>query len=92
MPLGEAMLGDVLVYKRGRGGHVALYVGEDDTHYHLLGGNQSDSVNIVRKTRSPNGPNGLLAVRRAPWRQMQPPNVRKVILSPTGAPVSTSEA
>lgn len=29
-------------------GHVGFYVGQDDTHYHLLGGNQSNAVNIQR--------------------------------------------
>jgi uncharacterized protein (TIGR02594 family) len=29
-------------------GHVAFYAGEDDKAYHVLGGNQSDSVSIAR--------------------------------------------
>jgi cell wall-associated NlpC family hydrolase len=36
------MLGDVLVFRRGGGGHVALYVGEDEEAFHVLGGNQAD--------------------------------------------------
>ena len=86
-----AMLGDVLVWRRGRGGHVGLYVGEDETHYHVLGGNQSDSVCIVRKSKSAAGPNGLHAIRRAPWRIAQPANVRRVFLTPAGVPTSTKE-
>jgi uncharacterized protein (TIGR02594 family) len=82
-----AMLGDVLVFPRGKGGHVAIYVGEDDTHYHILGGNQSDQVSIVRKAKKP-----IIAIRRAPWRVAQPENVRRVFLSAKGAPVSGSEA
>jgi len=81
-----AMLGDVLVFPRGQGGHVALYVGEDETHYHILGGNQSDMVNIVRKAKTP-----LLAIRRAPWKIAQPANVRVVKLSAKGAPTSVKE-
>lgn len=81
-----ASLGDVLVFPRGEGGHVALYVGEDATHYHCLGGNQSDQVSIVRKPKSP-----ILAIRRAPWRIAQPANVRKVKLSASGAAVSVKE-
>jgi len=48
-----AATGDVLVFVRPTGGHVGLYVGEDSESYHVLGGNQSDSVNITRikKTR-----------------------------------------
>lgn len=81
-----AMLGDVLVFPRGKGGHVALYVGEDDTHYHILGANQGDAVSIVRKPKRP-----ILAIRRAAWRYGQPGNVRVVKLAATGAPVSTKE-
>ena len=81
-----AMLGDVLVFPRGAGGHVALYVGEDATHYHILGGNQSDAVNIVRKAKEP-----LLAIRRAPWKIAQPANVRVIHLSAKGAPTSIKE-
>ncbi len=86
-PQKVAMLGDTLVFPRGQGGHVALYVGEDETHYHILGGNQSDTVNIVRKAKTP-----ILAIRRAPWKIAQPDNVRQIFLKPGGAPVSTKEA
>lgn len=33
-------------------GHVGFLVGEDATTYHILGGNQSDSVNITRVSKS----------------------------------------
>jgi uncharacterized protein (TIGR02594 family) len=81
-----AMLGDVLVFPRGDGGHVAMYVGEDDSHYHILGGNQGDQVSIARKPKTP-----ILAIRRAPWRMSQPANVRIVRLKAAGAPLSTKE-
>jgi uncharacterized protein (TIGR02594 family) len=81
------MLGDVLVFPRGQGGHVAIYVGEDSTHFHILGGNQGNEVSIVRKEKEP-----LIACRRATWRSAQPANVRPVILSAAGTPVSGSEA
>lgn len=81
-----AKLSDVLVFPRGKGGHVAIYVGEDKTHYHILGGNQSDGVRIVRKPKTP-----ILAIRRAPWKVAQPDNVRKIILSAKGA-TSTKES
>lgn len=87
VPVERAMLGDVLVFKRGSGGHVALYVGEDNTHFHILGGNQSDTVNIVRKAKSE-----ILAVRSAKWKIAQPANVRKVFLSASGTPVSVKES
>lgn len=81
-----AMLGDVLVFPRGQGGHVTMYIGEDDTHYHCYGGNQGDAVDVVRKAKSP-----ILAIRRAPWKSAQPTNVRVVHLSSVGAPVSSKE-
>jgi uncharacterized protein (TIGR02594 family) len=40
--------GCVLVFERGSGGHVGFAMGEDNTDFYVLGGNQSDSVNIVR--------------------------------------------
>jgi len=83
---GREMLGDVLVFARGTGGHVALYVGEDKTHFHILGGNQDDSVSIKRRAKDQ-----LIATRRCPWRVNQPSNVRKVTLAAVGA-VSKSEA
>lgn len=73
-----AKLGDVLVFKRNGGGHVALCVGEDNDCYHCLGGNQSDMVNIVRKPK-----NRVYAIRR-PLYINQPANVRKVALSDSG--------
>ncbi|MFZ2996297.1 TIGR02594 family protein, partial [Sphingobium sp.] len=36
--------GAILVFDREGGGHVAFYVGEDASHYHVLGGNQGDCV------------------------------------------------
>lgn len=84
---GGARLGDVLVFARGSGGHVAIYVGEDSSSYHILGGNQSDKVSIVRKAKTP-----ILAIRQAPWRIKEPPNVRKIMLSSSGTPQAGSEA
>lgn len=73
-----AKLGDVLVFTRKGGGHVGVYLGEDDECYHVGGGNQSDMVNIVRKEKS-----RIYAIRR-PLYKVQPDNVRKIILSPDG--------
>jgi uncharacterized protein (TIGR02594 family) len=81
----EAMLGDVVVFERTTGGHVGIYVGEDATAYHILGGNQSDSVNIVRIAK-----NRKIAIRRTTWQIAQPANVRKIYLSSGGA-LSTNE-
>lgn len=82
----EPMLGDILTFKRDGGGHVGIYVGEDDTYYHVLGGNQSNSVSVSRiaKTR-------LFKARRTKWKVAQPTNVRKVFLEAKGT-ITTNEA
>lgn len=82
----EAMLGDVLVFTRNGGGHVGIYVGEDDSHYHVLGGNQGDAVSIVRIAKY-----RCAGIRRCPWKMAQPKNVRKIFLTPTGT-VSKNES
>lgn len=41
-------VGAVLVFNRDGGGHVGFYVAEDDTAFHVLGGNQGDAVSIAR--------------------------------------------
>ena len=48
----RAMFGDLLIFTRQGGGHVGYYAGEDLMHYHVLGGNQSDSVCIVKILKS----------------------------------------
>lgn len=83
------MLGDVLTFiritdKGTKAGHVALYIGEDTDHYHILGGNQSDKVCITRiaKTR--------LYTARRPNYNSQPKNVRVIKLANDGV-ISTNE-
>lgn len=87
VPVKTPMLGDVLVYERGSGGHVGIYVGEDADEYFTLGGNQSNTVNISRMAKS-----RLLGARRPKWRIAQPANVRRITLTGSGTPVSTNEA
>lgn len=53
-------LGDILRFQRSGGGHVGIYVAEDKLCYHVLGGNQSDMVNISRIEKA-----RCVAVRRA---------------------------
>jgi len=86
-----AMLGDVLTFIRktttgARAGHVALYVGEDEAAYHVLGGNQSDCVCITRIAKS-----RLYAIRRSNFKIAQPKNVRQIMLS-VGGKLSENEA
>lgn len=85
-PTDAPSLGDVLVFSRNGGGHVALYVGEDNTAYHCLGGNQSDSVSITRILKG-----RCVGVRRPDYIN-QPESVKPIILTAAGSPISTNEA
>lgn len=81
----EPELGAVLVFTRGAGGHVGLYVGEDDACFHVLGGNQGNRVCVSRISKD-----RLLACR-AEYKIGKPANVRKIQLMSTGE-VSVNEA
>ncbi len=76
--------GAILVFQRPGGGHVGFYVGEDATSYHVLGGNQSDAVTIMRIAKdrcvAARWPTGV-AVIGGPVR-----------LAANGAPLSRNEA
>lgn len=77
--------GAVLVFEREGGGHVGFYVGEDSTHYHVLGGNQGDAVNVMRLAKS------RCIARR--WPRGVPVLGRPVrMTAAAGIPVSTNEA
>lgn len=80
------MLGDILRFERAGGGHVGIYVGEDDPKlnlkdpcYYVLGANQGDAVKIspIEKSR-------LVAARRCPWKLKQPENVRRIFVGRNG--------
>ena len=62
--------GAVLIFERGSGGHVVLAVGQDDTHFYVLGGNQSDAVIIARIAQS-----RLLGAR---WPATYPPRLQRL--------------
>lgn len=82
----EPMLGDILIFKRDGGGHVGIYVGEDATCYHVLGGNQGNAMSITRIVKA-----RLYQARRTAWKVAQPANVRKIYLDAKGA-ISKNEA
>ncbi|MEO9514281.1 MAG: hypothetical protein ABJH45_15080 [Paracoccaceae bacterium] len=52
----KPQLGSLLVFWRTSPsswkGHVGFYWAEDETHYHCLGGNQTNAVNIKRMAKS----------------------------------------
>jgi uncharacterized protein (TIGR02594 family) len=74
-PGNVAMLGDVLVKARAGGGHVGIYVGENATHYAVLGGNQGDQVCIALF------PKWVFShIRRCAWKVAQPTNVRPILI------------
>lgn len=83
-----AQLGAVMVFWRTSPqswkGHVALYWAEDDTHYHVLGGNQSNAVNIKRMPKS--------RFLQAQWPSLLPPQNIRRIGSANGVLESVTEA
>lgn len=82
----QAGLGDILVFQRpGGGGHVGFYIAEDESAYHVLGGNQSDAVTIARIAKS-----RCIAVRRPYFKIMQPASVKAYHVK-TGGKLSTNE-
>ena len=85
----EPGLGAVLVFWRvsrdGWKGHVGLYAGEDKKgNFHVLGGNQSNSVSIARI-----GEDRLLGAR---WPSTAPYSGKRIELAATKSMFSTNEA
>lgn len=81
----QAGLGDTLVFSRKGGGHVGLYVSEDATHYHVLGGNQGDKVQISRISKD------RLADIRRPKEHAMLASVKPYIFEEGGAEETTNE-
>ncbi|MES2484833.1 MAG: TIGR02594 family protein [Bacteroidota bacterium] len=80
------MLGDILVFNRVGGGHVGIYIGEDDTAYHVAGGNQSNQFCVTRilKIR-------LTQARRPDYKIGVPAAVKRIYLEADGI-ISKNEA
>lgn len=76
--------GAILIFQRPGGGHVGFYVGEDATAYHVLGGNQSDMVNVMRIAKS-----RCVAAR---WPTGVAVAGKPVLLAASGTPLSRNEA
>ena len=66
----QPITGAVLIFERGAGGHVGFAVGQDETHFFVLGGNQSDAVTIARIAKS-----RLLGAR---WPATYPPRPQRL--------------
>lgn len=58
VPLDKPVLGAVVVLTRPGGGHVGFYLGQRDGKWLILGGNQSNRVNVA-----PYAPGRVLAIR-----------------------------
>ncbi len=85
-PVKKPMMGDILVFARGAGGHVGFYIAETDDYYVVLGGNQKDSVSIsyILKGR-------LLAARRRLYAE-EPEGIKYHLVSVDGNLISSNEA
>lgn len=82
--LKEPALGAIMTFTRAGGGHVGLYVGEDASHFHILGGNQNNSVSITRVEKK------RLSDIRWP-KSGEPERPGRVALSAAGVPVTKNE-
>lgn len=83
--LAEPALGAIMTFTRQGGGHVGIYVGEDASHFHILGGNQANSVSITRIDKK------RLSDIRWP-RTGEPERLGRVTLTASGVPVTRNEA
>lgn len=80
----EPQPGAILTFSRDGGGHVGFYVSEDADYFHVLGGNQSNKVNVTKVAKSRH--------KATRWPKTAPaPTGKRVIAAFTGA-VSTNEA
>lgn len=77
--------GAIMVFSRDGGGHVGFYVSEDSDAYHILGGNQSDSVNVTRVAK------GRLLGARWPTQYLSLMKPEKIVKKFDGK-LSTNEA
>ncbi len=66
----QPVIGAVLIFERGSGGHVGFALGQDETNFFLLGGNQSDAVTIARVAKY-----RLLGAR---WPSTFPPRLQRL--------------
>lgn len=79
-PVTTPKLGDVMTFTRTDGGHVGLYVAESNSRYYVLGGNQSDTVNITSIVKS------RFYQARNLYNIGQPSNCRQIFVDNYGKP------
>jgi uncharacterized protein (TIGR02594 family) len=76
----------VVTFQRQGGGHVGFLMGEDATHYYVFGGNQGDTVSIVRIEKK------RMKAIRWPSTALHLPRRPLPLLRADGTPVSRNEA
>ena len=86
----DARPGDIVIFKRGNSswqGHVAFFVKDRGTAIDVLGGNQSDAVNVKGYSAA-----SLLGIRRAPHvtKTAKIEHVAPVVLKPAARPVAAT--
>lgn len=83
--LATPALGAIIRVDRPGGGHVGTYLGEDDSHVHVLGGNTGNKVGPARIAKS--------LIRAIRWPSTYPlPTGGVVRLKPNGTPSNASLA
>ncbi len=80
----EPQPGAILTFSRDGGGHVGFYVSEDDTYFHVLGGNQSNKVNVTKVAKSRH--------KATRWPKTAPAPTGKRVKAAFSGTVSTNEA
>jgi uncharacterized protein (TIGR02594 family) len=80
----EPQPGAILTFSRDGGGHVGFYVSEDDTYFHVLGGNQSNKVNVTKVAKSRH--------KATRWPKTAPAPAGKKVVAAFSGTVSTNEA
>ena len=78
----QPITGAVLIFERSVGGHVGFAVGQDDTSFYVLGGNQSDAVTVAHVAKS-----RLLGAR---WPATLPVRSQRLPTTKPGAFLSTT--
>ena len=78
----KPVTGAMLIFACGSGGHGGFAVGQDETHFYVLGGNQSDAVTIARMAKS-----RLLGAR---WPATYPPRPQRLSTMKPGEFLTTT--
>lgn len=82
---GFVPLGAIAPFKRPGGGHIGQIVGHDRTHFHVLGGNQSNAITIAKLAKERlSGP--------LRWPKTYPLPTIELAFSTLDATISTNEA